>query len=33
MFTEELTWIAPADLPWVMGEGIRTWLNWPTTSR
>jgi predicted TIM-barrel fold metal-dependent hydrolase len=33
MFTEELDWIAPADLPWVMGGGIRAWLDWPVTSR
>lgn len=33
MFTEELDWIAPADLPWVMGDGIRAWLDWPATNR
>ncbi|MCX7376413.1 MAG: hypothetical protein NTY94_06705 [Alphaproteobacteria bacterium] len=27
MFTEELPWLRD-DLDWVMGRGIRAWLNW-----
>lgn len=29
MFTEEMKWIAPADLEWVMGRGVCEWLEWP----
>jgi predicted TIM-barrel fold metal-dependent hydrolase len=29
MFTEEMTWIPPADLEWIMGRGLCEWLAWP----
>jgi predicted TIM-barrel fold metal-dependent hydrolase len=28
MFTEELPWLAGADLEWVMGRGVCEWLGW-----
>jgi predicted TIM-barrel fold metal-dependent hydrolase len=28
MFTEELGFLAGADLEWVMGQGVCTWLGW-----
>jgi predicted TIM-barrel fold metal-dependent hydrolase len=30
MFTEELSWLAAADLEQVMGKAICAWLGWPT---
>ena len=29
LFTEELPWLAGADLEWVMGRGVCEWLGWP----
>lgn len=31
MWTEEMPWLAPGDLEWIMGRGIRTWLGYETT--
>jgi predicted TIM-barrel fold metal-dependent hydrolase len=28
MFTEEMPWIAPADLEWIMGRGLSEWIGW-----
>jgi L-fuconolactonase len=28
MFTEEMQWIAPPDLEWIMGRGVCEWLGW-----
>jgi len=28
MFTEEMKWLAPADLEWIMGRGVCEWLGW-----
>jgi predicted TIM-barrel fold metal-dependent hydrolase len=28
MFTEEMKWLAPADLEWVMGRALCEWLGW-----
>jgi len=27
-FTQELKWLSQDDLSWVMGKGLKTWLNW-----
>jgi L-fuconolactonase len=29
MFTEEMPWLAAADLEWIMGGGLCAWLGWP----
>jgi predicted TIM-barrel fold metal-dependent hydrolase len=29
MFTEEMPWLLPADLEWIMGRGLCEWINWP----
>jgi predicted TIM-barrel fold metal-dependent hydrolase len=29
MFTEEMQWIAPGDLEWIMGRALCEWLGWP----
>jgi L-fuconolactonase len=28
MFTEHMPWLPPKDLPWIMGRGVREWLDW-----
>lgn len=28
MFTEEMPWLAAADLDWIMGRGVCEWLGW-----
>ena len=28
MFTEEMPWIPPGDLEWIMGKGLSEWLGW-----
>jgi predicted TIM-barrel fold metal-dependent hydrolase len=32
-FTEHQPWLSTADLEWVMGRGIETWLGWQRPSR
>lgn len=29
LFVDELGFLSPTDLEWVMGRGVRTWLGWP----
>jgi predicted TIM-barrel fold metal-dependent hydrolase len=29
LFTEELAFLSPRDLEWVMGRGLAEWLDWP----
>ena len=29
LFTEEMKFLSPADLEWIMGRGIAEWLRWP----
>ena len=29
MFTEEMTWLTPDDLGWIMGRALCEWLDWP----
>lgn len=29
LFTEELPWLPPADLEWIMGRAVCEWLGWP----
>jgi predicted TIM-barrel fold metal-dependent hydrolase len=33
LFTEELPWLAGADLEWVMGRGVCEWLGWNVRAR
>ena len=28
MFTEEMPWLAPDDLEWIMGRGVCEWIGW-----
>jgi predicted TIM-barrel fold metal-dependent hydrolase len=28
LFTEELPWLTPSDLEWIMGRGVCDWLGW-----
>jgi predicted TIM-barrel fold metal-dependent hydrolase len=30
MWTDEMPWLAPADLEWIMGRALRAWLGWTT---
>jgi len=29
MYTEEMPWLPPQDLEWIMGRGLCEWLGWP----
>lgn len=29
MFTEEMKWLSPQDLEWIMGRAVCEWLKWP----
>jgi hypothetical protein len=31
-FTEEMPWLSVADLEWIMGRALCTWLDWKTTA-
>lgn len=33
MFTEEMSWLSPEDLAWVMGRGLCEWLGWKDALR
>jgi L-fuconolactonase len=28
MFTEEMPWLSPSDLEWIMGRALCDWLGW-----
>ena len=30
LFTEEMPWLGPQDLEWIMGRGVCEWLGWKT---
>ena len=30
LFTEEMPWLGPGDLEWIMGRGVCEWLGWKT---
>ena len=32
LFTEELPWLSEDDKIWIMGRGLREWLNWPVSA-
>lgn len=32
MFTEEMRWLSPSDLDWIMGRGLCEWLDWKLPS-